>query len=329
MILVVGQNSVWQKTYQFDQIVRGAVNRVSHHYESAAGKGSNVCRALGTYAIPSELHAYVGGANGTKFADSCHADGIVTRFTEIAGETRNCITLLENDGTMTELVESAPRISEEERERAHAAVHERIRAASMLAICGTAMTGESEECYLTFARWARERKVPVILDSYRSHGLQALAAGPEILKINRAELAELSGMAVQSDTDRVAAYRALMERYGLRWVVTTHGKAGAEGFNGRAVVQVAPPTVTAVNPIGSGDSVTTGVIAALVASGRATDDCWENDDVLEAAVREGVACGTANCMNRKPGHIERDDLDQVRSACTLSRRTIPAAPASR
>ena len=322
MILVVGQNSVWQKTYQFEQIVRGAVNRVSHHFESAAGKGSNVCRALAVYQVPSELHAYVGGANGTKFADSCHADGLATRFTTIAGETRNCVTLLEGDGTMTELVEAAPQISDDEREHAHRLVRERIRAASMLAIGGTAMTGESDDCYLQFVSWAGEQNVPVILDSYRSHGKRALDAHPQILKINRDELAELSGLSVETADDRIEAYRLLADRYRLRWIVITHGKAGAEGYNGHAVVAVAPPTVTAVNPIGSGDSVTAGVIAALIATGRPFDECWSDQDALRAAVLEGVACGTANCMNRKPGHIESADLEWVRTRCTVSHRTL-------
>ena len=317
MVIVVGQNSAWQKTYRVDRISRGEVNRVLEVRESAAGKGANACRALIHYGVAAELHGYIGGANGRKFAQACRADGLQTQFTEIGGETRICATLIEEDSTMTEIVEPAPPVTPDERERAHALLFDRLSEASMLAICGTAMTGETEECYREFVSAARRAGVPVVLDSYRTHGKLALEAAPEILKINRDELGELSAMPVTSATERIAAYRRLCDRYGLRWIVITHGKDGAEGFNGHAVVRVQPPQVTVVNPIGSGDSATAGIIVAVERAAGGFAEACGDIDCLRAAVIEVVTTGTANCMNHKPGHVEQGDLDWVRQNCSV------------
>ncbi|TVR34886.1 MAG: hypothetical protein EA404_01645 [Spirochaetaceae bacterium] len=317
MVIVVGQNSAWQKTYRFGRICRGEVNRVLEVRESAAGKGANACRVLVRYAVAAELHAYIGGANGRKFAQACAADGLQTQFTEIEGETRICTTLIEEDSTMTEIVEPAPPVTPAERERAHALLFDRLSEASMLAICGTAMAGETEECYREFVAAARRAGVPVVLDSYRTHGKLALEAAPQMLKINRDELAELAAMPVSSAAERIAAYRELSTRYGLHWIVITHGKDGAEGFNGHAVVRVQPPQVTVVNPIGSGDSATAGIIVAVERANGSFAETWSDIDNLRAAVVEVVTTGTANCMNHKPGHVEQSDLDWVRENCSV------------
>ena len=322
MVVIVGRNSTWQKTYRCGSVTRGEVNRIDEVIESPAGKGSNVCRALGVYAVACELHAYIGGPTGDKFASACDLDGIRSRFTRIAQETRVCVTVIEADGTVTELVEPAPRVTDGECRDAEALTLGALDSASMLAICGTAMTGESEDCYRSLVRAARDRDVPVVLDSYRQHGRRALEAGPDIVKINRDELAELTGSPVDTETMRIAAYRALFDRFGVLWAVITDGKDGAEAFNGRTLVRVRPPAVTAVNPIGSGDSVTAGLLARILETDGKFSDRYRDADLLRAALAEGVAAGTANCLSEKPGYIDRTALAKVRSGLVVEQHDI-------
>ncbi|TVR63200.1 MAG: hypothetical protein EA426_00975 [Spirochaetaceae bacterium] len=322
MTIVVGRNSTWQKTYRCGAVTRGEVNRVDEVIESPAGKGSNVCRALGVYDVACQLHAYVGGPTGEKFSAACERDGIQARFTQIDHETRVCVTLIEADGAVTELVEPAPRVTDREGKDAEALTISALDTASMLAICGTAMTGESENCYRTLIRAAKDRAVPVVLDSYRLHGKRALEAGPEIVKINRDELAELTAGPVDTETARVAAYRRLADRFGVLWVVITNGKDGAEAFNGRTLVRVRPPVVSAVNPIGSGDSVTAGMLARILETHGKFSDRYRDSDLLRSALAEGVAAGTANCLSEKPGYIDRSALERVRSGLVVEHREI-------
>lgn len=322
MVLIVGQNSVWQNTYNLTLLTRGAVNRMTSVFASAAGKGSNVARALRFFGEESMLLAYVGGPNGNKFAAACEEDGIRCDFTAIERETRICTTLIEDSGVITEIVEPAPPISEPERRAFHESVARHIGESRLLVISGTAMTGETESCYLEFARDAHARGVPVVLDSYRDHGRRALEASPEVLKINADELSELSGRDCTTAAARRDAARSIRDRYSVRWVVITRGKEGAEAFDDQRSLEAIAPAVDLRNAIGSGDSFTAGVVAALLegmpaeAGPPGGDFPWNAN--LERAIRLGTAMGTANCMNLKPGHILRSDYERVLGAVMVN-----------
>ncbi|MFP4642790.1 MAG: 1-phosphofructokinase family hexose kinase [Spirochaetales bacterium] len=319
MILVVGQNSTWQKTYFFEGIERGSVNRVREARESAAGKGANVGRVLARYRLSHLVFGYNGGPTGAKFAHACESDGVSTHLVEMAGETRTCVTLIESDGVVTELVEPAPAITQSERDAFHEAVLSNMSGASFLCISGTAMSGETEDCYYEFARAAKEAGVPILLDSYKAHALRALEAGPELLKINDTELAALSGLSTETADDRAAACAALRSRHGIRWCIITRGADGVEGYAESMSVLATPPQVEAVNPIGSGDSVSAGVLSVLETDGGSFDELCNTENVFERAVLEGAAAGTANCLSWKPAAIEPGDLKRVRGGVTLSR----------
>ncbi len=319
MIVVVGQNSTWQKTYFFDSVDRGLVNRVRDAKASAAGKGANVGRVLARYGIEHLVFAYIGGPTGKKFLEDCEADGVSAHFVHITGETRTCVTLIEDDGVITELVEPAPEVTEVERDSYHEALFARIGEASYLCISGTAMSGETDDCYLEFSRAAKQAGVPILLDSYKAHARRALEAGPELLKINDMELGELSGHAVETADERAAACAALRSRYGIHWCIITRGKDGVEGYAESMAVLASPPDVEAVNPIGSGDSVSAGILSVLETDGRRFDELAADEEVFERAVLEGAAAGTANCLNWKPAAIEPGNLKRVRGGVVLTR----------
>jgi len=310
MVLVVGQNSTWQNTYNLAGLKVGEVNRIDRVMASAAGKGANVVRALAALRKEGLLLAYAGGPNGKKFVDACAADGVKAEFTTIGRETRVCTTLIEGSGRSTELVEPAPPVSDAERAAFESSFERWIGKADFLVISGTAMGGEREDCYLRFVRAAHERGIAVLLDSYRAHGRLALEASPEILKINSHELAELTGLPAGTLPERSAASAAIMRDYGVRWVIITKGGDGAEGFDGDRSVALSPPAVPFVNAIGSGDSFTAGIVSHLLdrhSTGRLFPD---GADLLEA-IKLATAMGTANCMNWKPAWIEPEDLAWV------------------
>jgi len=307
VVLVIGQNSTWQNTYNLAGLNVGEVNRIDRVMASAAGKGANVVRALATLGKEGLLLAYAGGPNGKKFVEACAADGVRAEFTPIARETRVCTTVIEASGRSTELVEPAPPVGDAERAAFESSFERWIGRADFLVISGTAMAGEREECYLRFVRAAHERGIAVLLDSYRAHGRRALEASPEILKINTHELAELSGLPAGTIPERAAASAAIRRDYGVRWVIITKGGAGAEGFDGDSSVAATPPSVSFVNAIGSGDSFTAGIVSHLLDRRSAGLRFPDGADLLEA-IKLATAMGTANCMSWKPAWIEPEHL---------------------
>lgn len=317
MVLVIGQNSSWQTTCVLPGLEIGKVNRADSVVRSAAGKGANMVRGLVTLGIPCRLLGYAGGVIGERFVRACEDEGLPATFVAIHAETRVCTSLVLPGGETTEVIEPAPAAEASERREFDDAFRAHLASATMLAIGGTALQGEPKGLYLGYARAAKKRAIPVFLDSYRIHGKEALAASPDILKINADELADLTNTGTESIEQRSAACRALRERYGVKWIIITRGRGGAEAFAETGTLQASAPAVDVLNPIGSGDAFAAGVIAAI-------HDRGMNPAGLRDALRSGIAMGTANCMSLKPGYVNPRDLESVMGRIKLTEDRCPS-----
>ena len=366
MILVCGHNCAWQLTYRFDAVTPGAVNRVREVHRSAAGKGVNVARVLAALQAPATLLAYLGGPNGARVRQALEREGIPAEVIDTAADTRTCVTLLESAGPVnepaepaltgsfgefaggavgetqqvTELVEPAVTANDAEQERFAAAYDRLLEHASVVVVAGSAIGGARDEVYAEMVRRAHRRGVATLLDAYHGHGRAALAAAPSIVKINRAELAALAGTAVDAGPARIAVYRDLCDRYGVRWVIVSAGAEGIEACDGRRLLRAAAPAVPVVNSIGSGDAASAGVAAALIgAAGGSTTGVASGPNTapgapppplridqaeLAAVVRFAAACGTANCLTPTPGSVTHEAILRLHAQVAVTEASLGA-----
>jgi 1-phosphofructokinase family hexose kinase len=307
MILVVGPNSAWQKIALLDRICVGEVNRITEITGVASGKGANVLRALKALGEQGLLIGYAGGLNGRRFRRCLEAEALPARLERIAAETRVCTTLIDPDGAATELIEPSPPVTRGEREGFAALVSAALPAASLLVIAGSSPAGEAEDCYARTIREARQRKLPVLLDAAGKLGRAGLEAGPEILKVNLEELEGLSRRSLGTPAARLAAYRELHRRHGLRWIVVSRGPGGLEGYDGSSAWQAAPPAVRVLNPIGSGDATAAGIARS-----------WLSGAGLREALLQAAALGTAACLSLLPGQIDLERFRLLRGDIRVS-----------
>jgi tagatose 6-phosphate kinase len=323
LILIVGQNLAWQKACTIPAIARGEVNRVLTMKEFASSKGPNVARALSAVGGSGEVICYAGGATGRRAADYLTEEGIRCRFVPIRAETRTCTTFIEPDGTSTEVIEPSPIVREEERREMQRAVVERLGGCRILAIMGTAVSGESEDCYAAMVRAAHERRIPVLIDSASPEALRAFREAPEALKVNARELGSISGLPTSTAAERVAACRGIAGRFGIRWFIITMGAGGVEAFEGRILLHAVPPKIDVVNAIGSGDAAAAGAawelhegFSALGTEGVFSSRVWLREVLLSA-----TAMGTANCLNPINGRVASADYRHTREKTEI--REIP------
>ncbi len=326
MVLVIGQNSTWQKTCLLPQLKSGEVNRIDRVIFGAAGKGANAARGLKLLGKKPHLLGYTGGINGDRFINACKSEGLEGSFIPLEDETRICTTIIESCGRTTELIEPSPVVSNRARAAFRQKVQKKIPAAAFLAITGTALPAEPDDCYKDYLIQAKSHNVPVLLDSYRRHGARALEAAPEILKVNRQEVEELAGKklstGVSKGVSRFKVYKEMIEKFGIRWIIITKGAEGAEGCDGSKLVRVSLPAVKAVNPIGSGDAFSAGTIASVLdeISEGAVIRNFPEAFSLERAVKWGAAMGTANCLNINPGFVELPVLEKIFERLVVERR---------
>ena len=315
MILVIGQNTAWQKCCAIPSFAHGEVNRFSRVLAFPSSKGPNVGRALKSVGAEVLVLGYAGGATGRMFAEGMRAEGIPGLWTTIRDETRACTTIAEASGVCTECIEPAPVVQADEREAFRRAFLDRIGRASVLVIAGTAVGGEAEDCYRWFAAEAHGRGAVVLMDSNCREARRALEAGPDVLKINMRELAEFAGHPVEDPADRARAYRALHAEHGIRWILVSRGPDGIEGSDGVRLLHASPPPIAVVNAIGSGDAATAGaawIVHERLKTARPADSLGDPACFAEA-LRTAAAMGTANCLNPINGMVRRADYERVRA----------------
>ncbi len=325
MILIIGQNAAWQKVCALQRLERGEVNRIETVRAFASSKGPNVARAVAALGGEAQVLGYGGGATGELVKSSLEAEGVQGSFVTIHGETRVCTTFVEPSGVTTEVIEPSPAVTRNEREEFRRLFRRLLPAVRVLVIAGSTVTGEADDCYGEFIREGRRHSAVTLLDSACPAALAALSEGPEILKVNLRELREISGLAVDSPTDRVRVWRSLASRYGIRWFLVTMGPAGMEAFDGAVHLRAEPPAVRAVNPIGSGDAATAGAgwtVHEMLSASRPAG-IFGSRSCLEEVLACATAMGTANCLNPMNGKVEAADYRRVRSGIRVEQIPIP------
>jgi tagatose 6-phosphate kinase len=179
-------------------------------------------------------------------------------------------------------------VSADEWAALRAAVASGLEAGSVLVLSGSLPADCPIAAYAELVELARERRVPVLVDAAGEALQRALGAGPDLVKPNAAEAAELVGHPVVSTADAVAAARALQTQ-GARGALVSRGAGGVVVVDGVGAWAASLPVAVAGNPTGAGDA-----LAAAVAAGMLRGDPWPDvlrraTAVAAAAVREPVA----------------------------------------
>jgi 1-phosphofructokinase len=142
----------------------------------------------------------------------------------------------------------------------------------------------------------------------------ALAARPDLVKINDWELAEFVAGPVSTPTLLRAAAERLREA-GAGSVVVTRGELPAIILHGGSALQLTPPSFEHGFREGCGDAM----FGALAAT-------WAQGEAFERALVVGAAAGAANFLRRGLGHASREVVEQLAEAVVLT--PWPAAAAA-
>ena len=301
---IIGANPAWQKTLLFDEQHYNGINRAREYLAFPAGKGVNFARALkihGTFT--PELFQFVGGETGRRLVNGLSGEGIFCHNIRIAGENRTCTTCLgARDQSMTELIEPSPAVTAAESTAFLELLENHIDDFAALALCGT-MPAMADAAFQTrcAAVGARHGKL-LLIDAY-CHIEPILESGaPVLLKINRAELAALTGR-----EEVPAALKFLAARYRLRGAAITDGGAPAHLLHeGGIATFTLPPLPKIVNPLGSGDCASAVLLAEYLSHG---------DPV--AAFREALAAASANCLSARCAEFRRDDARAIAAGIVI------------
>ena len=290
-VLCLGLTPVLQRTLVFDAVETNEVNRAQQALESAAGKALNTARALSRLGTPAQVTGFNGGVAGRKVEAFLKAHGVASAQTQMQAETRICTTLLDRaNRTVTELVEEAPAPSAAAIARFEKANLKLAKECAMLVISGTLPPFASDDFYVRFVQAAAAGGIPVVIDSHKAPLVNVLFERPYLAKLNVRELEATLNTPLNTKCEILRAMKDLIGM-GAQNVFVTHGpKAAYLMAADRKAWQFTPPDVAGrVNPIGSGDCTTAGLVHARL-----------RKKPLPDAIALGLACGAANITTLTP-----------------------------
>lgn len=303
MILTVTLNAALDITYRVDRLRPRATHRVSEVTSRPGGKGVNVAAVLTQLREPTVATGLAGGSTGGQIRAGLAAEGIPDAFVPVAAESRR--TLVVADGTdATSFWEPGPSITAAE----WAAFRQRYRGllavSRVVVLSGSLPPGVPTEAYAELVALARQHSVPSIVDADGTALRAALAAGPDLVKPNVAELAAVHGDPVGTEREiRTAAAR--LRAAGAGAVVVSRGTAGLFASTVDGCFRAVPPEPLPGNPTGAGDAT----VAAL-ARGLAYHTSWP--DMLADA----VALSAAAAVTPVAGTVNEHTYDRFRHLAT-------------
>ena len=307
MVATVTLNASVDTTGRLARLERGAINRLDRSEAVAGGKGNNVARVLATLGQRVVASGFVAGAAGRFIVDSLRAEGVEPAFREVPGESRTCLTLVEADGTVTEVREPGPTVAAADAAAFLRDAPELLAGAAVAVLSGGLPPGLPPDYYADLIGALRGAGIATVLDSSGEALRRGVAAGPGTLKPNTDELADLLGGPVAPGGEVAAARRLAAALPAGTTLLLTLGRHGAALVTATDAVLAAPPPVSVVNTVGAGDAFVAGWVDATVRGHGPVE-----------ALRRAVATGAAATMQSRIGAVDPADvarlLPQVRVA---------------
>jgi 1-phosphofructokinase len=281
MIVTLTLNPSVDRTVGVDTLVVGEVHRATSSRIDPGGKGINVTRALSANGTHSVAVYPSGGPEGALMERLLDQAGIHRSAVPVQLPIRMNITVVDPAGVTTKLNEPGPRLSAAEVAQIRAVTEGQLRkGADWLVVSGSVPPGVDPGVYGDLVRLGRSTGARVAIDTSGRTLAAAVAAGPDLVKPNREELAELLDSDLTTLADVRDGARRLIDR-GIGAVLVSLGRDGALLVTPDAVAH-ASGKATPVSTVGAGDCTLAGFLHANVHGAAPADS-------LAEAVRWGSA----------------------------------------
>ncbi|HWM02759.1 MAG TPA: 1-phosphofructokinase [Actinophytocola sp.] len=261
MIVTVTPNPSVDRTLFVDALQLGKIMRSSRSWSEPSGKGVNVALALRAHDRQTLAVLPVGGPAGAHLVDMLNRAGLSYQPVPIAGEVRINISLIQPDGMVTKINEQGPTLTAVEGQALLDAARTRAQPGEWLAGCGSLPGGLTDDYYARIVETGHRAGANVVIDTSGPPLVQALAAGPDLIKPNTDELADAVGGTVTTVGDVLDAAQELRAR-GAKTVLASLGADGALLVSAAGALHGAAPVADVVSTVGAGDAMLAGYLSA-------------------------------------------------------------------
>jgi len=295
--------------------IPGRVNRAVEVCRTPGGKAAHVAMALkGLGATPTWI-GFSGGATGSELLAGLGLLEIATMPVSTCDASRVNLEILDSSGEVTEVLEPGGTISQSEWSEFQQVCTSTFQIAvgkKIAVISGSLPPGVPTEAYAAIVSSARSANCLTLVDSSGLPLSKALAAGPDLVKINREEAEFVTEVAIRDPISAAQAARRLLD-LGANSAAVSLGDRGIVGMRKQDQLAIHAWTtpVHGKSTVGCGDSALAGLAFAA-----ATDLSFEQSLAL------AVACGASNCLAALPGRIVREDVSRFEQSVHMERLQV-------
>ncbi len=261
--------------------------RCSSPKRDPGGGGINVARAAHRLGASVVAIYPTGGVIGKLLHRLVERDGIDSIVTPSHVETRENFTAFEETtGDQYRFVLPGSALHRSEWEACLDKLVTLPEKPKFVVASGSIPPGVPEDFFAQVARVAKKLGAKAVVDTSGPALHAALNEGIALVKPNQNELSELTGTALSTDADRIAACRKLVNDKRTEIIALSLGEDGAMLVTADKVWRAQPMHIEVVSAVGAGDSFLGGLVAAL-----------SQGEALDQAFRMAVAAGSAAVMS--------------------------------
>lgn len=287
MILTLTINPAVDRTVLVDHLVFEDRGYILSRSEAAGGRGINASRVLQSFGAKTTAILATGGETGRKIEKLLKGSGFGVEIVPIRAESRTNLTISDKQGLTIKLNEIGPPLEASELDALRKTVEARITKADWLMICGSIPPGVPSKYYCELISMAHKHEVKTLLDTDGEALLHGLEARPSVVTPNQQEAERLLNRALLTRSQFLDAAQRI-KAMGAESVILSLGSRGVIATDEHETLEVLPPRIDALCPIGAGDALA----AAFTWSMSRKKNFAE-------ALRWGVAAGTASAA--QPG----------------------------
>jgi 6-phosphofructokinase 2 len=284
--------------------------RCSRPLRDPGGGGINVARVATRLGGDVKALYPRGGETGALLRRLIDAEGIASLAVHVAGETREDITVYEEEsGEQFRFVFPGPELSQDEWRECLAAICSLRGRPAYFVASGSLPPGVPEDFYARAASAAKACGARVIVDTSGPALGAALEEGVYLIKPNLRELRQLTGDTLDDQEARITAARRLVEAGRTEIVALSLGHDGALFVTADAAWGARALDVKVVSAVGAGDSFVGGLTWSLAAGHG-----------LEEAFRYALAAGSAALLTPGTELSLADDIHRLYPEVALERQ---------
>jgi 6-phosphofructokinase 2 len=296
-ILTLTVNPALDRIVTVDRLVFEDRAYIESTTEMPGGRGINAARVLVSLGSETVAITTSGRETGRKMEELLQADTFEKDVVKIRNPIRTNLTISDRKGLSIKLNEIGPSLSVPEQGRIIKAVAKRLPESSWLMLCGSLPPEIDLHFYTKLIKLAAKNQVETLLDTDGDPLLHAMEGAPTIVKPNQSEAERLLNTALNTRSQLIDAVQKI-KSLGPKSVVLSLGSRGViADTSSEGILEVIPPPIDAVCPIGAGDAMSAAIVWSL-AKGNSFSD----------SLRWGVAAGTAS--SKLPG-ITMANLEQT------------------